>query len=475
MDEPQSMYLRGFTGAEFDGESWKPLEKEVLAKNKQLHYWMNLNAFDQNAQFDAAAAYAGLEQSTVTVQNIGACSFYRYVPFSIGKGTWADPENLNTDGVYAAGERSYVYSVNGGSTDDILQVLTHLQTSDTPAVLQYRKTESSYRQFIKDYYLQVPEEVRELLQKQWDEIAGKYGDAKNLTLQQAQECTLIFLGQCFPEEGTPEGIELPLKKAEGTSFQYATVAAMTLRYFGIPARYAEGYVISEEMAGNFGGGETISVDSSCAKAWVEVYQDGIGWIPMNLTPGIGDVLQNQKNDNENSSAGMDITEKQDDEEQEEQERPEPSGGSQVTVVVQTVMKGILVIVAVLLLILLILWIRRKILLNRKEKKFRSGNISDAVAWIYADTALILEKLGFSRGNGSMRTLQKPLEERYGAEFASRFAEVSALNDRAMFSGRAMEEEQRTAALGFRDLVIQKLRSEMKWYKRMWLRWARCLY
>lgn len=174
MENPQQLYLRGFTGAVFTGDTWEALDTEALVKNKDLLYWLNLNAFDQNAQFDAAATYAGLRQSTVTVQNIGACSFYQYVPFSIGKGAWAEAENLNTDGVYGEGERSYVYSVTAGTSGEIMEVLTYLQTSEDPAVLQYRKAESGYRQFINHYYLQVPEDVKALLKEEWDEIASRY-------------------------------------------------------------------------------------------------------------------------------------------------------------------------------------------------------------------------------------------------------------------------------------------------------------
>ena len=478
MENPQQMYLRGFTGAVFTGDTWEPLDTQALAKNKDLLYWLNLNAFNQNAQFDAAAGYAGLSQNTVTVQNIGACSYYRYVPFSLGKGTLTQPENLNTDGVYGDGERSYVYTVTAGTADEIMQVLTHLQTSDDPAVLQYRKAESGYRQFVQHYYLQIPAEVKDILQEQWDEIAARYGSANNLTQQQAQECTLIFLSRCFPEEGTPEDMELPLEMAEGTTFQYATVAAMTLRYFGIPARYAEGYVISQDMAAGFESGETMTVDSSCAKAWVEVYQDGIGWIPMDLTPGIGEILEDpESNDpNKNNSSNKDTTEKKDEEEEEEPaEQPEPTGGSMVLIILKTILWSLLIALGVFLLIFLILWTRRKILLGRKEKKFQSENVSDAVAWIYADTAVILEKLGFDRGNGSMRDLAKPLEEKYGPEFAAQFDAVSDLNDRAMFSDNPMDEEHRKTVRKFHSHVLRKLKSEVKWYRLVWLKWALCLY
>ena len=476
MDRPQQMYLRGFTGAVFAGDAWEPLDTRALAKNKDLLYWLNLNAFDQNTQFDAAAAYAGLNQNTVTIQNIGACSYYRYVPFSLGKGSLTQPENLNTDGVYGDGERSYVYTVTAGSTDEIMQVLNHLQTSDDPAVFQYRKAESGYRQFVIHYYLQVPEDVKTLLRDHWDDVAGIYGDASNLTQQQAQECTLIFLSRCFPEEGTPEDMELPLAMAEGTTFQYATVAAMTLRYFGIPARYAEGYVISPEMAAEFESGETMTVDSSCAKAWVEVYQDGIGWIPMDLTPGIGEILEDpdRENPNENGESNKDTAEKEEKEETEE-EQPQPNGGSMVQVILKTVLWSVLILAGIGLLVFLVLWIRRKILLNRREKKFADENISDGVAWLYADTALILEKMGFDHGSGSMRSLQKPLDARYGAEFGAQFEWVSDLNDLAVFSNHPLTEDDRTALRQFRALVLRKLKTEVKWYRRMWLRWVKCLY
>ena len=273
-------------------------------------------------------------------------------------------------------------------------------------------------------------------------------------------------------------MELPLQMAEGTTFQYATVAAMTLRYFGIPARYAEGYVISQEMAAGYESGETMTVDSSCAKAWVEVYQDGIGWIPMDLTPGIGEILEDpESNDpNKNNSSNKDTTEKKDEEEEEEPaEQPEPTGGSMVLIILKTILWSLLIALGVFLLIFLILWTRRKILLGRKEKKFQSENVSDAVAWIYADTAVILEKLGFDRGNGSMRDLAKPLEEKYGPEFAAQFDAVSDLNDRAMFSDNPMDEEHRKTVRKFHSHVLRKLKSEVKWYRLVWLKWALCLY
>ena len=147
----------------------------------------------------------------------------------------------------------------------------------------------------------------------------------------------------------------------------------------------------------------------------------------------------------------------------------------VQVILKTVLWSVLLLTGIGLLVFLVLWIRRKILLNRREKKFADENISDGVAWLYADTALILEKMGFDRGSGSMRSLQKPLDARYGAEFGAQFEWVSDLNDLAVFSNHPLTEDDRTALRQFRALVLRKLKTEVKWYRRMWLRWVKCLY
>lgn len=478
MEQPQKLYLRGFTGAVFRSNRWEGLDSEALVRNKQLLYWMNLEAFDQNAQFDAAATLAGAMQSKVTVQNVNACSYYRYVPFSIGGGDWADPENLNSDGVYGNGERTYEYMINPSSGEDIAWMLNYLQSSDDPAVLEYRKAESGYRQFVSHYYLQVPEEIKSLLAAQWDSVAASYGGTGNLTPQQLRECAMIFLSRCFPEEGTPEDLELPLDMAEGTSFQYATVAVMTLRYFGAPARYAEGYVISDEMAASAQSGKAISVDSSCARAWVEVYQDGIGWIPMDLTPGMSEMVENTDNTQNNGGGGSsekNSAKKPEEKKDEKDKQQNSTSGTVANVLLKVALTGILIILLVLLVIVLTLIIRRKILMKRREQRFRSENCSDGIGWIFADSAVLLKKLGFDRGNGSMRDLRDAIETKYGGEFAAQYDCAVDLNDCALFSSRSMEECHRETALLFREQLLEKLTAETAWYRQLWFKWALCLY
>ncbi len=455
------------------------MDSAVLAQNQALLYWLNENAFHPAAQYASAAAGTDRGTGSVSIQNIGACSAYQYVPFSLRDTGNLPAENLKEDSLPSDGERTYRYSVVTSGGNGIEQTLSRLQTSDDAQVLQYRRAESAYRSFVYRNYLQVPESMTRLLGKYWDEIAAGYGSRENLTLPQAQACTLTFLSRCFPEEGTPEDMELPLTAAEGTSFQYATVAVMTLRYFGIPARYAEGYVISEEMAADAQADEPLTVDSRCARAWAEVYQDGIGWIPMELTPGLGEMLEQKpeenpdEGDSDNAESETQPEEETTPEEDGTQE-PEPDGGT-VTKIAKAMLLGVLWVLLIVLLLFLLLLLRRKLIRKRREQKYQLEDINEAVCWIFADTAALMEKLGLRRGNGSMRTLCEPAKQRFGGDYATALAEAIRLNDRAMFSSHALTQEQRESALKFYADTQESLKKNVKWYHRVWIKWIQCLY
>ena len=478
MSNPETLYLRGFTGAALEGDAWKTVDSAVLAQNQELLYWLNENAFHPAAQYASAAAGTEGKTGSVLIQNIGACSAYQYVPFSLRNTGDLPAKNLQEDSLFSDGERTYRYSVTTGGGHGIEQTLAYLQTSDDARVLQFRKAESAYRSFVYRNYLQVPESVTQMLMKFWNEIAAGYGSRENLTLPQAQTCTLNFLNRCFPEEGTAEDMELPLAAAKGTSFQYATVAVMTLRYYGIPARYAEGYVISEEMAAAAQANEPLTVDSRCARAWAEVYQDGIGWIPMELTPGLGEVPEQKPEENPNEgdsdSAELETQPEETTPGEDPSEDPDPDGGT-VTKITKAVLLGALWVLLAILLLLLLLLLRRKMLRKRRERKYQLEDINEAVSWIFADTAVLLEKLGLRRGNGSMRALLEPARRRFGDDYASALEEAIRLNDLALFSSHALTQAQRESALKFYDDTRGSLKKNVKWYRRVWIKWVQCLY
>lgn len=76
-----------------------------------------------------------------------------------------------------------------------------------------------------------------------------------------------------------------LESKEGYCSYFATAFVLLARAEGIPARYVQGFCVQASKRGK----QTISVTSSMAHAWPEVYLDGIGWIPYEPTPSYGEI------------------------------------------------------------------------------------------------------------------------------------------------------------------------------------------
>ena len=79
-------------------------------------------------------------------------------------------------------------------------------------------------------------------------------------------------------------------KKTGYDVQYAAAAVMMFRYYGIPSRYVEGYLLTPETVKEAGTAETVTVSQKYAHAWPEIYLDGMGWIPVEVTPKYENVM-----------------------------------------------------------------------------------------------------------------------------------------------------------------------------------------
>ena len=475
METAEAMYLRGFTGAVFEDDRWSETETEILAENAQLLSWLNAYEFQLQSQFSTVAAALGLESNQITVQNVGACSKYRYVPFTLCVDEQMKSNDLNPDSVMGYGKRVDTFYALSCDTQQLQTVLEALQTETDEIVLRYRIAESAYRDFVYENYLQIPQEAMTMLQPQWDRIAGKN---TTTNLQTAQVVALNFLEQCFPENGEASSAELPLSQLSGTDYQYATVAVLTLRYFGIPARYAEGYVITEAMAKQAEAGTPIQVDSSCAAGWAEVYHDGIGWIPMALTQGPQKETESADGETDESTASSSRTDLKEGEELEKApETPVPEektkGGYMVTVRKILRLGALLIVLAILLLVVLCI-LRRKYILKKRMKEFCQTDRKVACASIFAHCAVLLEKMGYRRGTGSVETLYEPVGNDLGAQYAQQLCQMNVLNRRAIFSSHPLDQTQWDTMFAFYETTLQHLNKQVSFLRKMWLKWVLCL-
>ena len=113
---------------------------------------------------------------------------------------------------------------------------------------------------------------------------------------------LIYLIACFVHDNYTYGINPGRVNQEdivdyfwktsgiGTCQDFASMATLMYRAYGVPARFVTGFVVNVED-GDIGN--TIDVKQTNAHAWVEVYIQGMGWVnvevtnsmPMNISDG----------------------------------------------------------------------------------------------------------------------------------------------------------------------------------------------
>ena len=236
-----------------------------------------------------------------------------------------------------------------------------------------------------------------------------------------------------------------------------SAAALMLRYFGVPARYVEGYFLSAEEAGHYAAGERIVLTERNAHAWAEYYLDGVGWIPFETTPGYID------NEELNAGPGTGLrTERyysQTEPEPPEENTPEDiteNGGMlrrfRVPSYVTAVVLPLLVLLAAVLFVLLR---RRK--LRAALQRIEGLDNRGAIAALYGYAAALLR-----------RTSLAP-NELDGA------AEAADLNREALFSAHAMTDAQRESMNEYVRTVLDACRRRWSFGQKLVYRWIECLY
>ncbi len=476
-DKADTLYLRGFVGDTYENETWSVLDAVTAANEKDLFYWLHENGFYPQSQFALSAAK--YETETIQIQNLSACSLYRYEPVSVlptNAGTSKSlllPSTVKTSGWN--GEREYSYTVIADASTILPQILDDLQQNEADSV--YLQMESAYREFVYSYALDVPVEFRAQLSPALDACCESYGPVESLTKEQAQAAALVFLEECF--NGTGD-IVLPLADtADGTTYQYATIAALALRYYGIPARYVEGFTVKTQE------NENSSVTAENAGAWVEVYQDGVGWLPLALTPGLESLAPEQTESGikpvgagEGEGSGPRVTEGQEPEEQDadQSENPDntPDGGQKTGLLAKPAF-WIILIAALLLLLLAAIFIHHTVILRKRNETFKQEDLSAAAAYLFADCAALLAAMGLKRGTGSMLELCEAAKEPLGEDYAAKLREMTGCNAQALFSSHAISAEQLAEMNTFHTATLENLKTRCKPLQKFRLKWLNCLY
>ena len=143
-------------------------------------------------------------------------------------------------------------------------------------------------------YMQLPEDTAYLEEARREIIYAAYSQVNLSRITKAgavKEYLAQQMSYSLKLDALPNGadpVEYALTEShEGYCMHFASAATLLLRELGVPARYVSGYAVerTEFVKDEETGTYKAQVGDYMAHAWVEIYLDDIGWVPVEVTPG----------------------------------------------------------------------------------------------------------------------------------------------------------------------------------------------
>ena len=451
MATPESTYLRGFVGEMYSSDGqWEALPEGAYSETKTLLYWLRKEGFNISGQIGQANGIIEKdpEENTFSIEVKDADSKYAYIPYELI--SFADEEGLLTwyGESYSNGNfgtmKSYGYTAAENSVKRWTDVTGKFFTTEkTEEINEYLKLESWYNEFVYQYYTYVSDNEKVLLSEYFGD-QGKQNDghieyktAIN-KINEYLEDNMIYTENPGLDDGEAGSImEAFFADGKGYDTHYATAATLMFRYYGIPARYVEGYLITPDDVKDTDGDETIEIPDGNIHAWTEIYVDGIGWVPIEVSPEYKGIMEEADMSIGLSNESL----KQEFEESHQkfkklQEMESGKGEEDLNPVIRIIISVILLLVILLILIFAAVKAVKKVGQAMKRKEiFEYGPAKAAVSAMYEH----MNKLG--------------LDIHHDARM---------LGNKASYSRQEISDEERWIMYGYlKELKVEKRKNEKK--------------
>ncbi len=485
MSKPDSLYLKGFVGSRYTGAGWEPVPNQTLFESGDLFYWLHKENFYGQAQLAHLAltvdnSVTKDSYNQISIRNIGASSEYIYVPYELvsTENNLLDPDRIGDENILAQGiwgSRFYRYAALPNQVKRYPTLSGQLQAELKQGnAKDYLNHEDHYNEFVYASYLDMPESTRNLLKNQ----LGDYDAQGNprLDYQAAKQNILSYLTDhvSYNQEAAFTGKEGDFLQdfletsCEGYSVHYATAATLMFRYYGIPARYVEGFLITPEDVEGALSNSAISIDETHAHAWTEFYQDGVGWIPFETTPPYFNVMEKADElsgipDGEDNSA---IFQQNHDEKQEEEEgqglneMTQKNGAALLSVLLWTT----ICIVGLLILIFLAACAVRR---HRLGNRLRSLEVPDAAESIVRTFCYTVDLLRITGALNNEKELYETSSAFYQwlGEDAELFQKAFRIYQEARYSRHTMSQADRQDLWENKERMRNKIQRQSNFLKR----------
>lgn len=256
-DVSGTIYLRGKSYGDYTGTTWGAAVEEK--RSNVLDYF----TLSMNERFETAIhAFDVTTPHTYDVL---------YLPYYTKTGKLGDVAVPSTD---EKGYRGDFYRPNDRlSTEELLAL----------PVGETLSGEEKYREFAHSYYTRLPDSTRMALLQICEEN-GFSADRKDVIDSVASfvQANGIYDLNVEPYPDSDYALYFLSVSHRGYCIHFATAAVALFRALNIPARICEGYMFNSIPNND------VRVTGENAHAWAEVYLDGFGWYPVEVTASEGD-------------------------------------------------------------------------------------------------------------------------------------------------------------------------------------------
>lgn len=214
---------------------------------------------------------------------------------------------VTAEGVQTEGDSRYIkeksltkvpFALWNYDVDELIGVM--FRGTETDSAWEKEAWEQWYETYVTQAYLTVPEDMTQVKAvaeeiRDWDreffKIEGRFSvnfDRVNKAFQVAdwmrRNTTYSLDLPDLPKGSDPVEFFLGTSR-QGYCMHYAGASVLILRELGVPARYVSGYVAGSFNYNTESRMYEAVVKDSAAHAWVEIYLEGVGWIPVEVTKG----------------------------------------------------------------------------------------------------------------------------------------------------------------------------------------------
>lgn len=256
------IYLKGMSYANYENNKWS-----VLTDEQANDYPQDFQAFIMTANYQ--------ERSTVTIDTVNKESIV-YTPYYLA--SINDTFSPVCDVLVSNSDKETNYSMS---------VMPYSESELDNFSMDFSSQVYDYDNFVKNYYLKLPYDTKLAMLKIAEENNLTGVSTQNIP-QAVKQFVSHSASYSLNTQKVPDGRDVAewfLNDAEtGYCMHFANATAVMLRALGVPARYVTGY-----CANVVDGKATVTSDN--AHAWVEYFDERIGWIPLDATSSDFEVPQ----------------------------------------------------------------------------------------------------------------------------------------------------------------------------------------